>query len=157
MKKNFERTLAFIMRAEGNKVVNDPDDPGGLTSSYGLTLATMQRLKLDLNKDGKVDGKDVNLVTADVVKSVFKKNYWDAIKADELNPGFDLILADLAYNAGPGRAREYSDYDDLRKLTDARIAFYENLCRASPVLNKFIKGWKNRAEKAYQEALKCGE
>ena len=48
-----ESIAAEIVRREGG-YVNDPDDPGGATN-HGVTLHTMQGLRLDLTRDGKVD------------------------------------------------------------------------------------------------------
>lgn len=155
MKENFERAFEFVMRAEGNKVTNDKDDPGGLTSKGGITLATMQSLKLDLNDDGVVDADDLYLVDWKVVRDVFREHYWDAIDADDLPRGIDLFLSDWAYNAGTGRVKKWLSNESLDEIKCARDAFYDNLVAKNSVLKKYIKGWKNRSRKAYEEALKC--
>ena len=49
-----------IVTREGG-YVNDPDDPGGATK-YGVTLATMRRLGIDLSGDGKVTDWDLRLL-----------------------------------------------------------------------------------------------
>jgi lysozyme family protein len=38
------------------------------------------------------------------VASLYKRQYWDAVKADELPAGLDYLMFDFAINAGPGRA-----------------------------------------------------
>ncbi|MEC8572564.1 MAG: glycosyl hydrolase 108 family protein, partial [Pseudomonadota bacterium] len=50
-----------IITREGG-YVDDPDDPGGATK-YGVTLATLRRLGLDLTGDGQVDRRDVASVS----------------------------------------------------------------------------------------------
>ena len=46
-----------IINLEGG-FVNDPLDSGGATK-FGVTLETAKRYNLDVNKDGKVDIKDI--------------------------------------------------------------------------------------------------
>lgn len=50
-----------IVAREGG-YVKDPDDPGGATN-YGVTLATLRRLGIDLDRDGMVSKRDVKLLT----------------------------------------------------------------------------------------------
>lgn len=50
-----------ILSREGG-YVNDPDDPGGATN-HGVTVHTMRRLGIDLNNDGAVDARDVQLLS----------------------------------------------------------------------------------------------
>lgn len=63
-----------IVAREGG-YVNDPDDPGGPTK-HGVTLATMRRLGLDLDRDGDVDLGDVKRVTPAVARQVFLRHYF---------------------------------------------------------------------------------
>ena len=46
-----------IVAREGG-YVSDPDDPGGATK-HGVTIHTMRRLGLDLDRDGEVTAEDV--------------------------------------------------------------------------------------------------
>ena len=50
-----------IVSREGG-YVNDPDDPGGATN-YGVTIHTMRRLGLDLDRDGRVTEQDVRVLS----------------------------------------------------------------------------------------------
>ena len=50
-----------IVKREGG-YVNDPDDPGGPTK-FGVTIHTMKRLGIDLDKDGDVDIDEVKALT----------------------------------------------------------------------------------------------
>jgi lysozyme family protein len=76
---------------------------GGVTSKWGITLSTARRLGLDLDGDGDVDIDDLGLVTEEVVEDVFRKIAWDAVGADDLPGGIDLIAADIAYNSFPAK------------------------------------------------------
>ena len=71
-----------IVRREGG-FVNDPDDPGGPTK-HGVTLITMERLGLDLNKDGQIDTQDVKALTVEQAADIFTKHYF-------YEPGIDQL------------------------------------------------------------------
>lgn len=58
-----------IITREGG-YVDDPDDPGGATK-YGVTLATLRRLGLDLTADGQVDRRDVASVSRSQAVDLF--------------------------------------------------------------------------------------
>ena len=48
--------------------------------------------------------KDMRDLEFDDVAPIYKKNYWDRVKADELPEGLDLCVFDWAVNSGTGRA-----------------------------------------------------
>ena len=58
-----------IVRREGG-FVNDPQDPGGATN-HGVTIHTMRRLGLDLNKDGAITSADVRRLTGSQAVEIF--------------------------------------------------------------------------------------
>jgi lysozyme family protein len=58
-----------IVRREGG-YVNDPDDPGGATN-FGVTIHTMRRLGLDLDRDGRVGISDVKALTRSKAIQIF--------------------------------------------------------------------------------------
>lgn len=157
MKENFERTLMFILQREGATITNDPADRGGLTAKYGLTFRTMKALKMDLNGDGVVNEKDVYLVTVDVINQTFRGNFWDAVHGDDLPGGIDLIMADIAWNAGPGRANKFyrEGHKTVSSLTERRKQHYLNIIERDPTQERFKNGWLNRAAAALREAQKC--
>ena len=158
MKDNEERTVQFIMLAEGFKITNDKNDHGGLTAAYGLTLITMRTLHLDLDHDGDVDADDVKLVNKEAVEKAFRTYFWDKIRGDKLPGGIDLILADIAWNSGVGKVMQFIKEgfgDDIERLTARRIRFYEYQAANVPGQKDFLNGWKKRANDALREADKC--
>lgn len=157
MKENRERAMLFIWAREGSGIVNDPKDRGGLTAAYGLTLKTMKALHLDLNHDGKVDAQDVKLVDKTVAEAAFNRYYWATIHGDELPGGVDLIMADIGYLSGPGRANRFyrEGHKSIDSLTTRRKKFYEEIVENDATQARYIKGWLNRADLAKAEALKC--
>lgn len=94
MKENFPRALARILVYEGGKV-NDPRDPGGKTNK-GITQTTFYTW---LRRNGQAL-RDVYTITAAEVAAIYKTNFWDRIKGDELPSGVDITCFDGAVNSG---------------------------------------------------------
>lgn len=158
LKDNLERTINFIMLHEGAKVHCVKGDRGGLTAAYGLTLSTMQKLDIDVDGDGDVDAEDVKLVGQKLIRLAFTIHFWDYIGGDKLKGGVDLILGDVAWNSGVGKARQFIREEfatDIERLTGRRKAFYQYQADNVPGQDKFLKGWMNRAEDARKEAYLC--
>jgi lysozyme family protein len=149
MEKNFEPTLKFILREEGGYTV----DHAGATQ-MGLTIGLMQKLGLDLDHDGDVDEADVKLVDADLVRRVFREQFWGPVGADILASGLDMVAADFCYNAGPQRAKCLLVHQDIRDYTLRRMQYYQALAEKNPQkYGKYLKGWLLRALKAWQAGV----
>lgn len=102
-----KKLVPFILSWETDKYTNNKKDKGGPTK-YGITLATWRRVGYDKNGDGVLNEKDVKLLTEDDFQRVFKQNYWDACKADQIqNQSIANMLVDFAYNSGVSRAVKY--------------------------------------------------
>ncbi|MFP1644447.1 holin-associated N-acetylmuramidase [Pontitalea aquivivens] len=87
-----------IVAREGG-YVNDPDDPGGATK-YGVTLATLQRLGIDLTGDGRVTVADVRALSPDQAEDIFIRHYFDAPRLGELPVPIQASVFDMYVNAG---------------------------------------------------------
>ncbi len=96
MQSNYDKCLETILHHEGG-YVNHPKDPGGETN-----LGVTKRVYEDFG--GTKDMKDL---TVDDVAPIYKKEYWDRVKGDELPSGLDLCVFDFGVNAGTGRAAKY--------------------------------------------------
>ena len=94
--ENYRMCLTTILHHEGG-YVNHPKDPGGETN-LGVTK------RVDEEWGGDKDMKDL---TVEDVEPIYKKNYWDRVKGDELPWGLDLCVFDFGVNAGTGRAAKY--------------------------------------------------
>lgn len=98
-----DEILNRIIESEGG-LTNDPEDRGGVTN-YGVSLRYARgKPEMDLDGDGDIDAHDIELVTPEIAKKLFREDFFDA-------PGFvalpDAIWAqmfDIAVNAGAGRA-----------------------------------------------------
>lgn len=90
----FPVALEHILRYEGG-LVDHPKDPGGITK-YGISL----RAHPYLGRDG------IRKLTRKQAASIYKKDYWDTMKCDQLPAGIRLIAFDCAVNQGVGYARK---------------------------------------------------
>lgn len=164
--KKFE---PFILKWEGGaKYTNKKSDKGGATK-YGITIATWRTVGYDKNGDGKIDEKDVKLITEDDFKKVLKCNFWDKWKADQIkNQKVAEILVDWLWNSGKWgiikpqqllgvkadgivgvkTLAAVNNYPNQRKLFEslknARKAYIDKVIKNDPsqIVNK--KGWLNR-------------
>ena len=169
--ENYQKCLAMILHHEGG-YVNHPKDPGGMTN-----LGVTKRVYEDWVGYSVSEHTMQNLTEEDVAP-IYKKNYWDRIKADELPSGLDLCVFDFGVNAGTGRAAKYlqnligtvadggigpntlkalSKYVDSEGVESAiknyqaeRQSYYEKL----KTFETFGRGWTRRVEETTESALK---
>lgn len=166
---DYRKLVPFIIKYEGDKYVNDPKDKGGATK-YGITLETWKHVGYDKNGDKKITKEDIKLLTYDDFLKVFKNNFWDKCKADEIkSQSVANEIVDWFYNSGkwgvvyPQRILGIKDdgvvgektieainksvpKELFSKIKNAREAFYMNIVKKNPSQKKFLKGWLNRVE-----------
>ncbi len=92
-----------IVTREGG-YVNDPDDPGGATN-FGVTIHTMRRLGLDLNRDGGVTSADVRMLTRGQAVGIFLEHYFERPLISELPVPLQATVFDMYVNAGSNAVR----------------------------------------------------
>ena len=97
MKENFETCIDFILGVEGG-YVDHPEDPGGATN-FGITQITLAHYRGE-----PVAKEDVQNLTRDEARDIYRALYWDACKADELRPGVDLVVFGSAVHSGVAQA-----------------------------------------------------
>lgn len=166
MKENFDDALAAVLEHEGG-YVNHPQDPGGMTN-LGVTKRVWEAWV------GKtVSEADMRALTPAMVAPMYRKQYWDAVKGDELPPGLDYLMFDFAVNAGASRAIrtmqravgatpdgvigprtmaavKAADPDDLiDKFSAEKEAFYRSL----PTFATFGRGWLRRVAEVKSHAV----
>jgi len=163
---NYDKCLETILHHEGG-YVNHPKDPGGETN-----LGVTKRVYEDWG--GTKDMKD--LLVEDVAP-IYKKNYWDRVKGDDLPAGLDLCVFDFGVNAGTGRSAKYlqtligttadggigpntlkklADYIDthgleetIKEFQEDRQDYYEKLS----TFKTFGRGWTRRVDETTELAL----
>jgi lysozyme family protein len=93
------RDIAEEIVAREGGYVNDPDDPGGATN-YGVTIHTMRRLGMDLDRDGDVDARDVRALTRDQAIDIFIRHYFQKPRIHLLPEPLQATVFDMYVNAG---------------------------------------------------------
>jgi lysozyme family protein len=97
MESNYEKCLELILKHEGG-YVDHPKDPGGATNK-GITIGTLSKwIERPATK------QEVKDLSDDVVEAIYKANYWNRVKGDDLPSGVDLMVFDFAVNSGVSRA-----------------------------------------------------
>lgn len=154
MKENYALALKQVLKYEGGRVDN-PKDPGGRTA-FGITQDTynawLKKQNLPLN--------DVFNISKDAVAAIYRQEYWDKIRGDDLPSGIDMAVMDYAVNSGVSRAAKTlqgvvgvaqdgqigpqtiqaaKDYVAMA-VTNKRLAFMQSLS----IWSTFGKGWSAR-------------
>jgi lysozyme family protein len=168
MQSNFDVCVDLMLAHEGG-FVNHPQDPGGMTN-LGVTARVWEEwLGRPTNE------KEMRALTPLMVKPLYKRKYWDAIRADELVDGVDYCVFDVAVNSGVGRAIKFlqqsvgatpdggfgsitmalvkqaeSDPVKLIELYSARrLEFLQSL----KTFETFGKGWSRRVSEVKETAI----
>lgn len=87
-----------IVGREGG-FVNDPDDPGGATN-HGVTIGTLRRLGIDVNRDTRIDVADVKALTRKQAVEIFLKHYYEGPGIAALPEALQASVFDMYVNAG---------------------------------------------------------
>jgi lysozyme family protein len=170
MRENFEQALRLVLVHEGG-FVNHPKDPGGATNK-GVTQRTYDAWR---RNSGRGPQSVVN-ITVSEVSAIYRRQYWDAVRADDLPPGLDYAVFDFAVNSGPARAAQFLqrqvgvEADGIigaitlsavgeggvvmvRQLCQARLAWLKRL----PHWGTFGRGWARRVSEVQAVAVEWAE
>jgi lysozyme family protein len=170
VKINFAQALGLTLRHEGG-FVSHPKDPGGSTNK-GVTLATFS---LYLGRKASVD--ELKMISDTQLCEIYRKQYWDKVRGDDLPGGLDFCVFDFAVNSGPGRAAkmlqdlvgaeadgsighktvaavlEHVSRETLPKVIDQYQAKRLHYLQALPHWDTFGKGWGRRVNEVLEEAM----
>jgi len=163
----FDTCLELVLAEEGG-FSNHPADPGGVTN-LGVTKAVFEAW---VNTPVTVE-RMASLTVRDVWP-IYRTNYWNPIRADDLPAGIDLIVFDAAVNSGPRRAARWlqrcvhaevdgaigpktlaitkeADHESvIRQFSQERLFFLQSL----DTWKFFGKGWEKRVRRKQEQALK---
>lgn len=87
-----------IVTREGG-FVNDPDDPGGATN-HGVTIGTLRRLGIDVNRDTRIDVADVRALTRAQAVDIYLEHYYARPGIAALPEALQASVFDMYVNAG---------------------------------------------------------
>ncbi len=153
----FDDIIEVVLHHEGG-YVNDPKDPGGETN-FGIA----KRSHPDV---------DIANLTKEGAKEIYKRDYWDGNKVEELPEELRHIYFDMCVNQGKGRAVKILQQAvnakggdlkvdgglgpmtlkailksnlELDRVRAYRVKYYADLVTRKPDLEKFYFGWFRRA------------
>jgi len=157
MQSNWDKSFQMMLASEGG-YVNHPSDPGGMTN-LGVTKRVWEEwIGRESNE------AEMRALTPELVEPLYKKRFWDAVRADELKSGVDYLVFDFAVNAGPGRSakilqtavgvpadggigpvtlaavNQFEPEELIEKFSQGKEDFYRSL----NTFETFGKGWLNR-------------
>tara|TARA_R100000231_G_C5251458_1_gene142868 strand:- start:111 stop:590 length:480 start_codon:yes stop_codon:yes gene_type:complete len=152
----FDEIIEIVIKHEGG-YVDDPKDAGGETK-YGISKRAYPN-------------EDIKELTVERAKELYKKDYWDRYRVDELPNRLRHIYFDMAVNMGGRRAikilqeacnsknsekidvdggigpatiRAASNVEPFR-LRAYRVMFYAELVMKKPSQERFWVGWFKRS------------
>jgi lysozyme family protein len=167
VKDNFEHCLKMLLHHEGG-FVNHPKDPGGMTN-LGVTKKVY-----DAWIGRESTEAEMRALTPADVGPIYKKNYWDKVRGDDLPAGVDWAAFDWAVNSGAGRpakaiqrivgatqdgaigpktlqaVMDVEPEKIVEGVYDIRQKFYESL----KTFDTFGRGWTRRNQETLDQAKK---
>ena len=149
----FPEYVERVLKHEGG-YVNNPRDPGGETN-YGITVAVARAH----GYTGRM--RDLPRITA---INIYRKDYWLAVRGDDLPPAVAWQVFDSAVNHGVGRACRWlqqvvnvaqdgqigpKTLAAVNRMSDARLTLEYNAIRLQfytdlGTFKDFGKGWSRR-------------
>ncbi|MEW6257103.1 MAG: glycosyl hydrolase 108 family protein [Pseudomonadota bacterium] len=164
---SFGAALARVLRHEGG-YSNHPADPGGPTQN-GVTQRVYDAYRLRAG----VPARSVRLLEEGERTAIYRRQYWDAVRGDDLPAGLDYAVFDAAVNSGPAQAAKWLQRaagvradGQVGVLTLAAVAKAEAAPLAAAVCDQriamlrtlktwpvFGRGWGRRVAQVRREAV----
>ena len=158
-----------MLEHEGGYVHHEKD-PGGRTN-HGVTQRVWEEWV-----GHEVDEKQMRALTPETVAPLYKRKYWDAVRADDLVAGVDYVVFDVAVNSGPGRAIKFlqscvgvtadggfgpatlaavmKSEEDPARLIELYCAKRLEFLQSLKTFETFGRGWSRRVQEVKDKALK---
>lgn len=116
----FEYAIKVILRHEGG-FVDDKDDRGGATN-FGVSLRFLESTGIDINDDGDINVEDIQSLTLDDVKKIYKEYWWDKYDYGKISDRYIATkVFDLSVNMGAHQAAKVVQAA-VNELSDVSIA-----------------------------------
>ena len=163
---NYSTCLEIILEHEGG-FVNHPKDPGGVTN-HGVTKRVYDEW---IGKNSTVE--EMRNLTHEDVAPIYKKNYWDRAKCDQLPSGVDLSVFDWGVNSGVSRSAkalqrivgvkqdggigpmtlQAVSEVEAEEIIEQMHYMRDNFYRSLDTFETFGKGWTRRNNETREKAL----
>jgi lysozyme family protein len=173
MISNWQKAFEQMLASEGG-FTDDERDPGNNLPDgrKGSTMLGVTQFNWEQHTGHEVTHEQMRKLTPADVEPLYKKKYWDVVRADELPSGIDYVLFDMGVNAGPGRSIKLAQAtvgvpadgglgpitmaailaadpaEFIEKFSAEKEAFYRSL----NTFETFGKGWLNRVAAVKQKA-----
>lgn len=109
----FDRAFEILIGHEGG-FGKDPRDPGNWTGR-ACGVGELRGTKYGISA-GSYPDEDIENLTLDRAKGIYKRDYWDRVRGDDLPPPLALLVFDAAVNNGVGRAARW-----LQEVAGAQV------------------------------------
>ena len=167
MRWTYARAMKGVHVSEGG-YVNHPKDPGGATN-FGIT----QRVYDAYRESTNLARRAVKLITSQEVADIYRTEYADKIRYDDLPAGIDYATLDGAVNSGVSRGAKWLQ-SALGVSSDGMIgaqtisaagkadaiATVKSMCakrmsflRGLGIFSTFGKGWTSRVARVEAESV----
>lgn len=154
----WESAFDLLMQNEGG-YVNDPNDAGGKTK-YGISKASYPN-------------EDIANLTLERAKQIYKRDYWNRCKCDQLPDALSVAVFDFAVNSPAktaikklqkalgvtqdgiignqtiGAANRLNPRKVLEEYKQIRLKYIDDIIKRDKKKEKYRKGWNNRIAKVF--------
>ena len=105
MLSNWKLAFEQMLKSEGGFTDDERDKGNKLPDGRkGSTMLGVTQFNWEQHVGHEVTHDQMRKLTPADVEPLYKKKYWDVVRADELPSGIDYLVFDLGVNAGPGRS-----------------------------------------------------
>lgn len=105
MQSNWKQAFNQMLASEGGFSDDERDNGNKLPDGRkGSTMLGVTQFNWEKHIGHQVTHEQMKKLTPADVEPLYKKKYWDAVRADELPSGIDYMVFDMGVNAGPGRS-----------------------------------------------------
>ena len=173
MISNWDQAFKQMLASEGGFTDDERDNGNKLPDGRkGSTMLGVTQYNWEQHVGNQVTHDDMRKLTPADVEPLYKKKYWDVVRADELPSGIDYLVFDMGVNAGPGRAIKLmqsalgvtpdggfgaitmaavlaaNPVELIEKFSQEKEAFYRSL----DTFTVYGTGWLNRVAAVKQKA-----
>lgn len=159
MKSNFDRCLAEVLKHEGG-YVDHPSDPGGETN-MGISRRSYPN-------------ENIKGMTRERAAFLYRRDFWNPVRGDDLPAGLDLVAFDAAVNSGVSRGAKWvqralgvpddgkigpatiaaAKKADVPAVIEKALANRLGFLMALKTWPTFGRGWKRRLDEVHGAAIK---
>lgn len=153
----FDRAIDLLLEMEGG-YVNDSEDPGGETA-FGISKRSYPKL-------------DIKALTKDQATAIYRRDYWEALRCDDIAAALAVCVFDCGVNQGKGAAirmmqRSLNLKEDgilgpitVKSAANAQASRVDDFMAQrvrryaqTPGFDRYAGGWLNRVMKFHRLAV----